>query len=124
MDMSLAPLRRLMASLVLVTWTAGIVLPALGAVHVPDLVDGDILLAVPHPVTQIEPAYPSLADGHCAICHLQRAARGAVLVATGALVSPAPIRPELAPERRALASPGFRATSPRAPPFDFLPALS
>ncbi len=72
--------RRLWAVSVLVTMLCGVVMPLFGDLHA----DSDIACAedawgaTPHHQTiQFESILPPVGDGHCAICHLQRALSGA-----------------------------------------------
>ena len=112
-------LRRFVATIGLITWIAGLVLPAIGGQHVPDLADvGETFLGILHPVPQVEPVHPSLGDEHCAICHLQRAVRGAALTAAmiGDGVVSTPSDPPV--QQRALSSASLTAAPPRAPPLD------
>jgi hypothetical protein len=71
--------RRGAAALALWAWSASFVLPLAGA-HARVLDDAACTLSVlgsPHPVPQFEALHPLVDDGHCAICHLQRAFHGA-----------------------------------------------
>ena len=112
-------LRRLVATIGLIAWIAGMGLPAFGGQHVADLRDaGATFLGVLHPVTQLEPVYPTLGDDHCAICHLQRAANGAALSATGSLVAVSSALSDLAVDQHAYVSLSLIATAPRGPPLD------
>lgn len=107
----------------MVAWTGGIALPAFGTLHVPDVIDGGTLLGIPHPVTQVEPVRPPAGDGHCAICHLQRATRSAVLMAGGALASIEPASHEHVATECALASASLYALPSRGPPTIVLSQL-
>lgn len=71
---------RLVARVVLVALLAGVVTPVFGGLHAEsDAACADNLGLYPshHQTTQIETIRPSHGDGHCAICHLQRAMNGA-----------------------------------------------
>ena len=110
------PLRHLVATIGLLSWIAGLALPAFGGQHVPDLADaGAPFLGVLHPVTQVEPVHPSLGGDHCPICHLQRAASGATLAATGDLIAVSSAISEPAVDQHAYASLSLIATAPRGP---------
>jgi hypothetical protein len=70
----------------LAAWTAvwailgTLQLPAVARLHSPieeDLACGETSVIVRHPTTQFEQVLPAQGDGHCAICHLQRAVSGA-----------------------------------------------
>ena len=111
-------LRRLVATIGLVAWIAGLALPAFGGEHVADLRDaGATFLGVLHPITQVEPVHPTLGDDHCAICHLQRAANGATLIGIGGLIAVASALSDAAVDQHAYASLSLIATPPRGPPF-------
>ena len=74
-------LPRAAAPLVLVAWLAGLVLPVFGAGHTLGFDDPACerpLWSPGHPVTTLEKDAQGLGDGHCGICHLQRAFRGAL----------------------------------------------
>ena len=81
-------LRRAIAYLALCAWVGGLVLPAFGLAHTFDLeaVATHDTLGVRQSVVKFESVPPSATEGHCAVCHLQRAVRGAALVAPGSLV--------------------------------------
>jgi hypothetical protein len=118
--MTRAWFRRATALAVLVGWMGTVVLPSIAALHTPVLDDaacGDPLWSNPHPTTQFEAVLPSLYGEHCAVCHLQRALRGALASATR-LPSP----DDIAPAGRLLAAPGVltlevSAGPSRAPPI-------
>ena len=72
--------RRLWATVILVTMCGGVVTPLFGDLHA----ETDIACADEawggtghHQTTQFEPIRPPVGDGHCAVCHLQRALSGA-----------------------------------------------
>lgn len=74
-------LRRTAAPLLLLAWMAGLALPVLGARHA-SLFDDP---ACERPLRPDNQSGPQLGkdiqppgDGHCGICHLQRAVRGAL----------------------------------------------
>ncbi len=74
-------LPRAAAPLVLFAWLLGLMLPVLGAGHARGLDDPACerpIWTTGHPVTQLESDLRSTDDGHCGICHLQRAVRGAL----------------------------------------------
>ncbi|HYN08337.1 MAG TPA: hypothetical protein VES67_13215 [Vicinamibacterales bacterium] len=73
-------LRRAAAPLVLVAWFGGLVLPIFGAGHAryDDPACERPLWAKGHPGTAVENDTQNVGDGHCGICHLQRAVRGAL----------------------------------------------
>jgi hypothetical protein len=104
-----------------------LVLPAIGPLHATDVVDvacGDILLAIPHPVTQIEPVRLASLGEHCAVCHLQRAARGAFLFAFGsygAVERPPSVR---TPRTARVRAASLLAVPSRAPPIAASSSLS
>ena len=111
-------LRCLVATVGLIAWIAGLALPTIGGQHVADLSDaGTTFLGVLHPVTQVEPIHPTLGDDHCAICHLQRAANGATLIATGSLTAVASALSDPTVDQHAYASRSLIATPPRGPPL-------
>jgi len=117
-------LRRFVATVGLIAWIAGLALPVLGGQHVPDFADaGETFLGVLHPVTQVEPVHPSLSDDHCAICHLQRAARGAALPDAGVLTAVASALSDPVADHLARASVSLVATAPRGPPLDSTPTI-
>jgi hypothetical protein len=68
------------APFVLLVWLAGVVSPVLGAGHTLGFDDPacERPLWSGHPVTALEKDTRNLGDGHCGICHLQRAVRGAL----------------------------------------------
>jgi hypothetical protein len=77
-------LGRATSGVVLTTWLAGL----LGPVLLPhsaqfDVACSDEAFTAPHPRTQFEAALPPVTDEHCAVCHLQRVARGALAGLTG-----------------------------------------
>jgi hypothetical protein len=72
--------RHLWATVLLVTMLGGLVTPLFGDLHAEtDVVCADDVLGPTghHYTTQIESVRPPEADGHCAVCHLQRALSGA-----------------------------------------------
>jgi hypothetical protein len=74
-------LRRTAAPLLLLAWIAGLALPVLGARHASAFDDPACerpLGTSGHARTQIEKDVPITGNGHCGICHLQRAVRGAL----------------------------------------------
>jgi hypothetical protein len=76
------PSRRLprAAPFVLLVWLAGVVSPVLGAGHTLGFDDPACERPIwsGHPVTALEKNTKDIGDGHCGICHLQRAVRGAL----------------------------------------------
>jgi hypothetical protein len=78
--MSSRRLRRAAAPLLLVAWVGGLVLPALGAGHAryDDPACERPLWLASHPGAAIGADTPAAGNGHCGICHLQRAVRGAL----------------------------------------------
>jgi hypothetical protein len=72
-------IRRAAALLTLCAWTASLVLPLTGAhaTVLDDVACTMTVLASAHPQEQFEPIHPPVDDGHCAVCHLQRAIHGA-----------------------------------------------
>jgi hypothetical protein len=117
--MSRESYRRGAARLVLVAWICGVVLPAIGPLHPTGVVDvacGDILLAISHPVTQLETVRLAPVGDHCAVCHLVRAARGAFLFSFGThgrIERSASVRPARTSRVRAAS---LLAVPSRAPP--------
>jgi hypothetical protein len=74
-------LPRAAAPFVLLVWLAGLALPVLGAGHTLGFDDPACerpLWSNGHPVTALEKDTRATGDGHCGICHLQRAVRGAL----------------------------------------------
>jgi hypothetical protein len=79
--MSSRRLPRAAAPFVLLVWLAGLVSPVLGAGHTLGFDDPACerpLWSNGHPVTALEKNTRAPGDGHCGICHLQRAVRGAL----------------------------------------------
>jgi hypothetical protein len=111
-------LRRVTAMAVIVFWTIGALGPLVDA-HggvAGDLACAEPGWAAPHPVTQFENVLPPVDDGHCALCHLQRAVRHAIHVAVLAAHHHA-----ATPARRLDPDPPVAAAldshlAPRAPP--------
>ena len=71
---------RFWATVLLATTLGGVAMPLFGDLHAGlDLActDGAWTDAGHHTTTQIESVRPSVADDHCAVCHLQRALSGA-----------------------------------------------
>jgi hypothetical protein len=65
----------------LLVWLAGLTLPVFGAGHTLGFDDPACerpLRTSGHPVTALEKDTQDIGDGHCGICHLQRAVRGAL----------------------------------------------
>lgn len=75
--MSWHPLRRVLATVVLLAWTCGLVAPlAAGGHEEIDSACGETVWATPHHSrAQFERVLPPLHDDHCALCHLQRTLR-------------------------------------------------
>lgn len=76
--------KRAAAALFVAVWTCGLALPAFGLAHtfdVEDLARQETGLGVRQSVAYVNQEPSTSADDHCAVCHLQRAARGAVLAA-------------------------------------------
>ena len=74
-------LPRAAAPFVLFVWLAGLVLPVFGAGHTLGFDDPACerpLWSNGHPVTALEKDIQAQGNGHCGICHLQRAVRGAL----------------------------------------------
>lgn len=74
-------LPRAAAPFVLFVWLAGLTLPVFGAGHTFGFDDPACerpLWSNGHPVTALEKDVQALGNGHCGICHLQRAVRGAL----------------------------------------------
>jgi hypothetical protein len=74
-------LRRAAAPFVLAVWLAGLVLPVFGAGHTLGFDDAACerpLWSNGHPVTALEKDAKAQGNGHCGICHLQRAVCGAL----------------------------------------------
>jgi hypothetical protein len=120
--MSRPRFRRLVARVAIVAWSVGLVLPAFGRLHVPDFADGEgseSLLTPGHPVTQVEPVYPALADEHCAICHFHRILRGSVLQGGATPVPLESLAAERVLDQRRLPAASLFALPPRAPPLAF-----
>jgi hypothetical protein len=112
------PFRRLSSALVLVAWLIGLVAPAVTAHADIDLECGDAIWLSDHHRTAFEEVLPSVDTGHCDLCHLQRALRGAES-GSGVLVAIADHR-DVA-ERAPSESPRSTDRSglpPRAPPAD------
>jgi hypothetical protein len=78
--MSSRRLRRAAAPLLLVAWLGGLVLPIAGAGHAryDDPACERPLWALGHSATTLTNDSPNAGNGHCGICHLQRAVRGAL----------------------------------------------
>jgi hypothetical protein len=78
--MSRSRLPRAAAPLVLLVWLAGLALPVFGAGHTLGFDDPACERPIwsGHPVTSLEKDSKNLGNGHCGICHLQRAVRGAL----------------------------------------------
>jgi hypothetical protein len=79
--MSCRRLPRAAAPLVLFVWLAGLALPVFGAGHALGFDDPACerpLRTSGYPITAIETHSQDIGDGHCGICHLQRAVRGAL----------------------------------------------
>jgi hypothetical protein len=120
--MSRERVRRLIAGVAMVAWSVGLVLPSFGRLHVLDFADGDggeSLLAPGHPVTQVEPIYPALADEHCAICHFHRILRGSVLQSGTTPIPLESLTAERVLEPQRVAAVSLLAIPPRAPPLTF-----
>jgi hypothetical protein len=84
--MTLGVSRRVTAVAVLLTWIGGVLLQAV-APHVPDTADiscSDRVLSGRQPTPEIERS-PAVTEGHCAVCHLQRAVRSALPTAARAI---------------------------------------
>jgi hypothetical protein len=74
-------LPRAAAPFVLFVWLAGLALPVFGAGHTLGFDDPACerpLSYNGHPVTSLEKDVRAPGNGHCGICHLQRAVRGAL----------------------------------------------
>ncbi|MGE5837722.1 MAG: hypothetical protein ACM4AI_24835 [Acidobacteriota bacterium] len=72
-------LRRTAAPLLLLAWIAGLALPVLGARHASLFDDPACERPVrPESGPQVGKDVQPPGDGHCGICHLQRAVRGAL----------------------------------------------
>src|SRR5690242_15647307 len=69
--------RRLSSVFALVAWLTGLVAPAVAAHGEVDLECGDAIWLSDHHRTAFEEVLPSVDTGHCDLCHLQRALRGA-----------------------------------------------
>ena len=72
--------RRFWAAVALATMIGGVVTPLFGDLHTgSDIACTDEVwgIAGHHDTTQIETVLPPVADGHCALCHLQRTLWGA-----------------------------------------------
>ena len=79
--MSSRRLSRAAAQYVLLVWLAGLLTPVLGAGHALGFDDPACerpIWSNGHPVTALEKDTRDIGDGHCGICHLQRAVRGAL----------------------------------------------
>jgi hypothetical protein len=78
--MSSRRLRRAAAPLLLVAWLAGLVLPIVGAGHAryDDPACERPLWVTGHTGTALEQDSQKTGNGHCGICHLQRAVSGAL----------------------------------------------
>lgn len=117
--MSVGRLRRVTALAILVSWLTGPGMPALGALH--DLTQSDVRCGDPqlvshHWTTQFESVLPPHGDGHCDVCHLQRALRA--VPADAARIGARDVVAEAAiPVVRDLPHPApSAAVAPRAPP--------
>ena len=74
-------LPRAAAPFVLLVWLTGLALPVFGAGHTLGFDDPACerpLWSNGHPITALEKDVQPKGDGHCGICHLQRAVRGAL----------------------------------------------
>ena len=110
--------RRAVAVVALSLWIAGLVLPVAGA-HArvfDDVACGAGVVSSAHPVPQFEARRAPVDDGHCAVCHLQRAIGGAIALAENAFAAQDLSRGPAASFQR---QPRFTAAlslSSRAPP--------
>ena len=78
-------MRRLAAWIAILSFAAGLILPASISAHAPDDRDaawGAAGLLAGHPTDQIEPVRDPADDDHCAICHWLRALTHSVRGAT------------------------------------------
>lgn len=81
-----------------------------------DLGWGDDRIGLGHPVTQVEPVYPSRADGHCALCHWARAFSSSVTNDVVRHLPPAITSAVVAIESAPAAAVFAVAGPPRGPP--------
>jgi hypothetical protein len=109
-------LRRLSSVLILAAWIAGLVAPAVSAHGAVDLECGDAPWLSDHDRTAFEDVRPPVETGHCELCHLQRALRGAL--ASSAIYAWIPIErnPHLRSAERGIRSADRSSLPPRAPP--------
>ena len=120
--MSSRRLRRAAAPLVLIAWLGGLVLPLLGVGHArfEDPACERPLWAAGHPGTSIEKDSKITGDGHCGICHLQRAVRGALHSIPRTIQYAQAITVEKAVWQCVVRTTARAVRSPRAPPSSLL----
>lgn len=118
MPVVLRPHLRLFAHVVLAALLGGVITPLFGDLHVD--VDGicaeDGWAPSHHQTTQFESIRPPVGDGHCAICHLQRAMNGAADDAKRFVAASVEATLHVVVERRATRSMARRDVPSRAPP--------
>ena len=123
----LSRLHRASAPLMLVVWLAGLLLPVVGPAHgvgADDPACERPLWLANHRGAQLEKDSQSGSHGHCGVCHLQRAVRGALhtVVCDVAHVDAGNLRPGTQEIARQIST--FDVTSSRAPPTTLLSAIS
>jgi hypothetical protein len=115
----LRPYLRLIASVVLAAVIGGVGMPLFGDLHTEnDVACAEDLGFVPshHQTTQIETVRPAHSDGHCAICHLQRALNGAADDAKRFAAALEAAAAHVVVVERAVIARGTRNVPSRAPP--------
>ena len=108
------PLRRLVATIGLIAWIAGLALPAFGGQHVADLADAgaDVPRACSTRSRRSSRSTRASVTITAPICHLQRAASGATLIATGGLIAVSSALSDPAVDQHAYASLSLIAHAP------------
>ena len=112
-------LRRTAAPLLLLAWIGGLALPVLSARHASVFDDPACerpLASSTHPGPQFEKNTAPRGDGHCGICHLQRAVRGALHSAVQSAIYADAITVDRAAAVSDLVSTEHAVSSSRAPP--------
>lgn len=110
---------RLLAGVVLAALLGGVFTPLFGDLHAEsDVACVDDLLWAPshHTTTQIENVRPPVSDGHCAVCHLQRAMNGAADDAKRFVVASVAVTPHPAIAEHPVRSHARLDIPSRAPP--------
>ena len=116
-------LRRTAAPLLLLAWIGGLALPALSARHASVFDDPACerpLASSNHSGSQIDKNTAPRGNGHCGICHLQRAVRGALHSAVQSAIYADAITLDRALAVSDLVSTEHALSSSRAPPSNLV----